>query len=328
MEDIITKYLLGEADEAEKKRLLDWLKESDENKKEFSDLRDIWLASGKNPLFGEEYRKKAFLTFRQNVVREEKKQKRFTLSRLSRIAAAVLLLLITTTGGYFLGKRENPNMQQTVAINHFLMGSESKGSIVLPDGTVAWLHGNSKLSYPEVFDKDCRRVQLEGEAYFEVTENRKAPFYVETADMTVNVLGTRFNMKNYTYQPTTETTLLSGKVEVTFPSTGERVILEPNQKILWNKNNRSHDLSRVNADDYIVWINERLVFNKDRLSDILFKMERWYNIEIECDSKIDMDQRLSFTIRREAKDEIFKLLGMIAPIKYRIENEKVIIQPK
>ncbi len=328
MNEIITKYLQGEAKKEEKKQLLTWLQESEENKKLFSETRDIWLVSGKGPGFGPEYKEKAFKRFAQNVQAHEAKQKRFTLYSFRYIAAAIFLVLISLGIGYYMGQRTDNNNYTAIAMNHFLMGEDSKGSIILPDGTVAWLHGNSKLSYPEEFASDFRKVQLEGEAYFEVVENKKAPFYVETEDMTVNVLGTRFNMKNYNYQPTTETTLLSGKVEVLFPSTGQRVLLEPNQKIVWNKATRNEKLSQVNAADYIVWINDRLVFTNEKLSTILFKMERWYNIEIHCDKKIDMEQRLSFTIRREAKDEIFKLLGMIAPLRYTIENEKVIIQPK
>ncbi|NDV57158.1 FecR family protein [Bacteroides sp. 519] len=327
MNELITKYLQGEANEAEKKQLLEWLQQDEENKKEFSAMRDAWLASGIGSRFSSEYKEKAFNQFIHNV---ETRKNRTLSIQLGRIAAAVVLLIVTTGIGYMIG---NKSAKQDIPVevivkNNFLMGADSKGSVVLPDGSKVWLHGNSKLTYPDVFAATSRNVKVNGEAYFEVTENKDAPFIVETDNIHIKVLGTQFNMKDYDNQSTTETVLVSGKVEAFIPRTNERIMMKPNQKLLWDSVSKDYKLTEVDAKDYIVWINDKLVFNKEKLQTILFKMERWYNIKIVVDKKVDLNQRLSLTIRHEDKEEIFKLLGLIAPIRYQIDNKTATIRPK
>jgi len=330
MEDLITKYLQGEADEAEKKELLFWLQENEEHKKQFVELRDIWLAAGNIPGFGTRHKQKAFNRFEQNVAIYEQSKKRKVSMRWASIAAAIALLAVTLGGGYYagmnhwLGDKPVAEVMQT----RFVMGKDSKGSVVLPDGTVAWLHADSKLTYPEDFTGDERKVKLEGEGYFEVTKDRKKPFIVETDQMEITVLGTCFNVKNYNYQKNIETTLLSGKVEVFFPSIERRIMMEPDQRIKWDRETGEYKLTRVNAPNYITWINDKMVFNKHKLSDVIFHLERWYNIEIICENGVNMDQQLTLTVRRELKEEIFKLLSMIASLQYEIDGDKVYIKKR
>lgn len=327
MDEIITRYLQGEASDEEKKQLLDWLRQSDENKKTFSEMRDVWLASGAAPVLGKSFTEKGFIRFSREVNNYEKHHSR-RYHLFLRIAAAIALLLICSAGGYWVGRQAPSGNEYAAVMNRVIMGKESKGAVTLPDGTVAWLNAGSKLIYPEAFADDCRRVKLEGEGYFEVVRNEKSPFYVETEQMTVNVLGTCFDVKNYTNRATTETTLLSGKVEVYFPTTNKRIMLKPNQKVSCDKQTGAWQLSEVKAADYVVWIQDKLVFTNEKLSIILPQMEKWYNVDIVCDANVPMEQRLSLTIRRENKEEIFKLLGLISPISCRVTADKVYIQPK
>lgn len=331
MDEIITRYLQGIATPEEKRQLLKWLQQDEEHKKIFSDMRDVWLATGNNPRYGPKYRKEAFGKFLENVERHKKKHNTPIYNIFLRIAAIIVVLFLSIGIGYYIGQspKEDDMEQKThIVMNHFLMGNDSKGSVTLPDGTLVWLHANSKLTYPEVFDKSFRKVYLQGEAYFEVTENKNAPFYVETGDMVVNVLGTCFNIKNYDHQLDVETVLLSGKINAFLPFNGENISMHPNQRILWDKQKNTYNLTTVNADDYIVWINDKLVLTNEKLESIFFKMERWYNIRISCDPRVNLDQRLSFTIRRESQEEILKLLTMIAPIRYQADNEEIKIYPQ
>lgn len=331
MDAIIIRYLRGMATQEEKKQLLEWLQQNEENKKIFSDMRDVWLASGNNPHYGSVYRGKAFKRFIGNVESHKRRRNRLTLNIFLRIAAIIVFLFLSMGIGYYVGQYQKEGRVEHakfVTMNHFLMGNDSKGPITLPDGTLVWLHENSKLSYPEVFDENSRKVYLQGEAYFEVTENKNAPFQVQTNDITINVLGTCFNIKSYDYQPNVETVLLSGKINVFLPSIGESILMQPNQQILWSKENNTYKLTQVNADDYIIWINDRLAFTNEKLESIFFKMERWYNIRISCDPRVNLDQRLSFAIRRESKEEIFKLLTMIASICYQADGEEIKIYPQ
>lgn len=331
MNEIIQKYLQKEATAEEKEHLLDWLRESEANKKHFSGIRDIWLATATSPVSEPDYSKKAFASFAGEVKRQDRRSQSLGFPLFVRVAASFALLVACSVGGYWMGSRQLGgmlDMQQSIVMNHVVMGKGSKGSITLPDGTLAWLNADSRLIYPETFDADSRRVKLEGEAYFEVMHNEQAPFYVETDGMVVNVLGTHFDVRNYSTGFTLETILLSGQVEVFFPATRKRVLLEPNQKITCNKRTGNYETKAVNAADYIVWINDKLVCTNERLADVLHKMKRWYSIDIVCDSGVPLNQRLSLTIRKESPDEIFKLLELIAPVTYKKENNRIRVSPK
>lgn len=331
MNDILIKYLQGEASESEKAKLLDWMKQSEANKKRFTEIRDIWLATGASPLADPDYSKKAFRRFSDELNRLEKRKRQLRTNGFLRIAASVAILLLCSVGGYYVGHTRLQTADtgsQQIVMNRVIMDKGSKGAVTLPDGTLVWLNAGSELVYPEAFSSDHRQVKLKGEGYFEVVRNEKAPFYVETDGMIVNVLGTRFDVKNYESGTTLETVLLSGKVEVLFPATRKRIALEPNQKITCNKQTGAYDLKEVNASDYVIWINDKLVCTNERLADVLYKMKRWYGLDIVSNKGVPLEQRLSLTIRKESPEEIFKLLELIAPIRYTIQGDRIVVSPK
>jgi transmembrane sensor len=120
----------------------------------------------------------------------------------------------------------------------------SKTTIELPDSSVVILNSGSSLSYPDKFENGSRTVVLNGEAFFEVKKNKHRPFYVKTSDITIRVLGTKFNVKSYPDEITTETTLVSGKVEILRNSdllqknnakAIEPIVLKPNQKAIFTR---------------------------------------------------------------------------------------------
>lgn len=330
MNDIILKYLQGNASEEEKRVLLDWLKASEANKRAYSEIRDQWLDSGSSPVANPEYVKQAFARFTAEIDKHDRKQQQMRLSYFIKVAASVAILLVCSVGSYFAGQKQfsHSSSAEQLVINRVIMGKESKGPVTLPDGTIAWLNANSKLIYPEHFHPGKRQVQLEGEGYFEVVRDEKAPFLVETDGMVVNVLGTHFNVKNYENKETVETTLLSGKVEVFLPGLDKSIVLKPNQRISCDKQSGAYKLAEVDAADYIIWIGDKLVCTNEKLSVVLHKMKHWYNLDIECKNGVPLNQRLSLTIRKESPEEILKLLTLISPIRYTIEGEKIIISPK
>ena len=156
MNDIILKYLQRTAGKEEKERLLAWLRESDANKKTFIDLQDIWLASGKTPVHAPGYTENAFRIFEESVRRNEQNSRssKRSIRPFLRIAASIAILLICSIGGYYIG-RNTPDIvyieKEAVIMNQAIMGKGSKGYVTLPDGSVAWLNTNSKLTYPEKF---------------------------------------------------------------------------------------------------------------------------------------------------------------------------------
>ena len=127
--------------------------------------------------------------------------RRLTLIRTFSAAAAVALLCLSVWTAYLY--------MQPVTIQTVSTLAETR-TVCLPDGSTVTLNHYSSLSYPEKFKSDKREVKLNGEAYFEVSKNKKHPFIVQTETIDVQVLGTHFNVDAYQNNPDVKTTLLSG----------------------------------------------------------------------------------------------------------------------
>lgn len=328
MEDFIIKYLNQTATEKEMEALLEWLEKNPDNQQQFVTTRDLWFASEASisSRYGETV--KAFSTFKKKALAfENRKQASLFSMRLIRGVASIALLVACSTVAFFTGKENVTNVPQIVNVmmNQAIMGPGHKGSVTLPDGTLAWLNSNSKLIYPDQFDEGARKVKLIGEGYFEVTPNTKAPFYVETSDMSVKVLGTHFDVQNYEKKNRSETVLLSGKVEVMMKNNGEKRILSPNEKLSFDRQTNRYTVDQVDAAEYALWTAEKLVFEDERLSTIFRKMERWYGITISCKQGVPLNARYSLAIRNESKEEILKMLSILVRIDYTIKDDTIIV---
>lgn len=327
--EIIIRYLDGSATPEEKKDLMQWLQLSDKNLNDFIEIRDLWyscdvaLSNDKEvDLALERLRKHILLSLSHN--NKPKKQLSF---RWQSVAAVFLVLL---SMGYAIYTRHTtPQHPAEVRIqNQLITAIGSKGRFILPDSSIVWLNSGSKLTYPKYFEKDCRKVILEGEAYFQVTEDKNKPFIVNASEIEIEVLGTSFNISNYPASSTIETVLLSGSINANMNATGEKIRLTPNQLLTYRKETGETGIGITSSGYHIDWIKDRLVFDYDRLSDIIISLEGWYAVKIDCPKAFADEQRLSFTVRGENLEEILYSMSFIIPMKYTIENNKVKIIPQ
>lgn len=150
-------------------------------------------------------------------------------------------------------------------------------TLVLSDGTKVHLNSMSSLRFPVTFLKDKREVELEGEAYFEVSKTGQT-FIVNTNGMQIEVLGTTFNISAYPNE-TLQTTLVNGSVKVK-SNTGESLILKPSQQASINPGNSSIQVKTVNTAFYTSWINGKINFKDQRLEDIMKTLSRWYDMDV------------------------------------------------
>lgn len=163
-------------------------------------------------------------------------------------------------------------------------------SVVLPDGSKVWLNAASSLKYPTVFSGKERKVELTGEAYFEIVHNKAKPFRVLTNSQTVDVLGTHFNIKAYADEPATWTTLLQGSVKVE-NSRHHAAVLIPGQQAVSGNNGALQTLKKVDVNAVLDWKNGEFVFSGESLESIMRKVARWYDAEVEYkDESLRKDQ--------------------------------------
>ena len=202
-------------------------------------------------------------------------------------------------------------------------GGEYK--IVLDDGTEIWLNSASELKYPAHFVGNERRVQLTGEAYFQVARNEAAPFIVETRDMDVKVLGTSFNVSIYEDEGSCHATLVEGRVEVNDKVNGEKVVLTPGKQALLQ--GKEMTVREVNAKLYTLWRLDRFTFASEDMEGVIRKLSRWYNVEFFFSNPSMKQKRFTGSLPKYADIcQVLKMIEMTTDVKFEIKENTIIIR--
>ncbi|MDR1456153.1 MAG: FecR domain-containing protein [Tannerella sp.] len=332
MNIIIIRQLDGSISPDEKRMLLQWLKASEAHRMDYREIRDLWLSCDA-ALRDDSETAGALTRIRQQMRNDpalydgrEKRPSRPAIRRFH-VAAAVVILVLLCTNYWFAVHPFAVEEKEPAVRNRLITAENGKGKFVLPDGSVVWLNAESVLTCPETFDGPERRVHLEGEGYFEVVGNRMQPFVVQTGNLTVEALGTAFDISGYSRQHKTEVVLLEGSVKVTSPAFGEDIVLFPDQ-MLELADGGEPRIRRTKARMHAGWIRDRLVFDNDLLSDIIPCLEGWYRMEIACPPDFAETTRLSFTVGMEDIQEILKAMSLVVPVTWSASNGAVTIYPK
>jgi ferric-dicitrate binding protein FerR (iron transport regulator) len=204
-----------------------------------------------------------------------------------------------------------------------------KGSIsqmVLPDSTIVYLNSDSKIQYaPGSFNR-TREVQLDGEAWFQVTENERKPFLLRTDYYDVMVTGTEFNVKAYANEQDIVTTLEKGSIVI--PSTGSFKMksdrkLVPGQQFVYDRENRVVNVTNVETRYFSAWKDNKLIFINMSLEQLQILLERKYGVDIEIMDKSLLNYHYDGTFKNESILEIMELLKVTLPIDYQIVDQKI-----
>ena len=209
-----------------------------------------------------------------------------------------------------------------------------RSNIQLADGTRVWLNAGSKLLFPQKFTGKNRMVFLKGEAYFDVFKNKDIPFIVSTDKMNVTVQGTEFNMRDNDSDNEMEIVLVEGAVSLkkngVMNFLDKEINLVPNQKAVFNKKeNKTNVESNVDLANYILWKEGLLVFNQESILNVFKKLSRFYNVHFVNESSVEMNKKISGKLDlKESLDDVLKVISDVAPITFRIEPDKVIVNSK
>lgn len=198
--------------------------------------------------------------------------------------------------------------------------------ILLPDGSKVWLNAASSLRYPaNLTAMNERRVELKGEAYFEVKKANHKPFIVATDKQDVEVLGTHFNVKSYADDNSTKTTLLEGSVKVTPASKGiAGVLLKPGLQAELKASGLK--VSPVEVEDEIDWKNGDFVFKEESLESIMRKIGRWYDVQVIYRDDVPQNVSLEGLVSRSKSiSEVLSLIQSTGKVHFTIEGRRIIV---
>ena len=257
----------------------------------------------------------------------QKKAKWRFFSILSKIAAVLFLpLLLYFMYTYII--TDKPVLSETikpVPVNIEVKSPlGSKTYLELPDGSKVWLNYGSLLKFPQKFTGQTRTVELHGEGYFEIAHNEQKPFIVKIGELEVLVKGTEFNLMAYPEDAVIETTLKSGKVilqrKVCDGNVQQIFEMEQNYHATYLKKEKELKYSVENPDKYISWKDGVLIFQNDPINDIVKKLSRWYNVDIQLKDKELSGYTYTATFVDETLPQILELLKIATPIKYTISS--------
>ena len=308
--ELLQKYIAGNATEAEKQRVTEWIQENPENMREYMAQRKLhdmalWRTE---PVAEENSRERKHFSLRGECMEAAK------------IAAVLAIVLLGTH--YWTGKHQVPEDKTWQSI---YVPAGQRAELMLADGTKVWLNSRSTLTFPGSFKGNIRNVKLDGEGYFAVTKNVEQPFIVETNKCNVKVLGTEFNVMAYAADSVWETSLLEGAVEILVPgSNNSGMRLEPNMMASL-KGNRLVK-GRIKEVDYFLWREGLLCFNDISVRDMIEKLKLYYGVDIVVNNTRILKNRYTGKFRtKDGVEHVLKVLKLNNKFTYTKNDETNVI---
>jgi len=249
------------------------------------------------------------------------------------MAAASVLILGVAGVLFYNGYKKNVASVRPLKDKEIATRYGTRSFLELPDGSKLWLNAGSRVKYIEDFADGKRELTLAGEAFFDVKHDPDHPFIIHTDKLDVKVLGTSFNVKAYQNDPTMETTLINGKVEIDFPGDDRaNIVLRPNEKVVIPVNGSpvAGPVKGSVAPDSIYrtlietsWVEDKLVFRNEAFSDVTTKLERWYNIRFSFKDSNYLQDRLTGYFKDQPIKNVMDALQISLGFHYRIEGDTI-----
>ena len=213
---------------------------------------------------------------------------------------------------------------QAVTYNVLAVPAGGEFFYVLPDSTRVWINSDSELRFPTNFVDGVRRVELRGEAFFDVESNEECPFSIHSGMLDVNVTGTSFNVCAYNDNPMTTVTVKSGKVGVVYGDDDIRMNLRADEEIVINTDDSSVSRNAVNAMDALKWMRGSLIFRQNTLPEVIRILRRHYSCDIELrDSTSSV--RISGTHDNKSIESVLESICFSAGLHYRVKDGGYVI---
>lgn len=320
-DDLLVKHLLGEASPDEQRAVEAWIAESPENRRTYADFRTIWDQSRLLAVHSDLSVDKAWSRFQQLAAQTETAPPPPQTAALRprhriRIAAAVALLACSGAAFWLVDRSRN----EMLAVH----SSDTPITDTLPDGSVVTLNRGATLHYPRRFKGAERRVELEGEAFFEVAADKSHPFIIAANETAVRVVGTSFNVNTATTR--TEVIVATGVVEVSRAT--EAVRLLPNEAATVYQGRAG--IIKRQTDDllYNYYRTHEFVCSGTPLSRLSEVLEKAYDVEISIPDPKLQNMLLTATFRDESLPQVLDVIAATLNIRAEHNGRQVVFRSR
>ncbi|MDR2917996.1 MAG: FecR domain-containing protein [Tannerella sp.] len=221
--------------------------------------------------------------------------------------------------------KPTPSNIASATLNKLIVPKGRRSSLLLADGTKIWVNSGTTVEFPNVFNEDKREIKVDGEIYIEVAKDAGKPFYVNTPELSVIVLGTRFNISSYKEDRFSNVALVEGKVEIAYEH--EKYTLYPDQ--LASVQDKNVEIKQVNVYDYISWKDGLLQFNSEPLPVILKRISRYYDVSITAGEEINDMKCTGKLVLFDDMEKVLETIANVVPIRFEVNHEnKILINKK
>nr|WP_321408589.1 FecR domain-containing protein [uncultured Carboxylicivirga sp.] len=319
--DILTKYTDEETSSGENIIVEDWLAENGEEKEIKSFFKNEWYKYIQKSNDADKKDLTHILHKVHHSIRTTEAKQKKNLSQLfikwyTKAAAILFIPLIIGALSYPIFQNLSlPKSTDDDSIIKVVCPEGNKMAFSLPDGTKGMLNSGSSIEYQIPFNKK-RNVTISGEVYLDVFHNKRRPFKVHYGESFITVLGTKFNIKAYPEENTTEIVLAEGKITWQANESSKPVTINPNEKLLIKKDKLS--ICNVDASTYASWKDGMLVFRGESMEDAINKLQRWYNVEIEIIDEEIWTYSFTGTFLNDSLEEVLKLLKKTSPLDFKL----------
>lgn len=336
IDQLLSLYYEGKADKTTYDQLKAWAKESPENREYLRTQLELWFSSAatrdtidfQSDLAYARFVKRRGLGQKPKEERQVPKtesKKVIPFSRILYRVAVVVLLLVLPLAGYYTGKQETMPALADVEIEA-PVGSSTK--LTLPDGSLVWLSSGSKLSYSQNFGVKDRNVKIDGEGFFDVCRKEGMTFTIQTKELNLCVLGTKFQFSNFSKDQKARVFLKEGRVALhsNMQSESDTLFMMPNEIATLNKKTGNLKKVKYVIDTAFNVKDNEIFFNEEKLVVIASILSKVYNVQIEVEDSIK-DSRFygSFYIDKGPVEEVLRQIASTKKMKFTYRNHKYLL---
>ena len=324
MHILITKYFEGEITAAERKLLFSMIQTDEKLRKDFSSVQNLYALSSWLPNENDEFEAVDKLAAFRHTHCRKKRYPIHILKHAAGYAAAICITILST----WMVMNDREPAEEMVTYEEFTTPSGQRAMVKLHDGTTVWLNARSTLRYPNHFAREERKVELDGEAFFDVEHNEHKPFVVSTEKLDIKVLGTKFNVFAYKGREEFNTALLEGSVKVYERMNEEKALFMNPNECVELKDNKLVKRPMGNTD-FLLWKEGIYAFDDVPFEDIIKKFELYYDIVITVNNSKLMKYKFSGKFRQ--RDGVESALRTLRKVYYFTyikdeENNNIVIR--
>lgn len=317
-ESLLLRYFNRQATLEECQYVEEWIRQSEINLQKARSLYHVMFSAATLRILCTTSPEKALKQVKQKMYR--KNLRIGLVKKFQQIAAIFFIPLLIGLSYYILKDKEDSLDWVKVQMSEGMVGS-----IVLPDGSRVWLNSGSTIKYPSIFASDIRKVELSGEAYFSVEKEVDRKFEVRlNNEVTIEVLGTQFNVDAYENSDFISTTLVSGSVRLSYINEKEQktsLLMQPNDKVIYNKESRFVDRNKVDSRNEIAWKDGVVILNNTPLKEVLWTLSKRFDVDFEVKNENLYTSSFTGVFDNLQLDRILEYFKIASHINYDMQQE-------